>query len=94
MAHFARIEEDGTVSNVVRVHDSVENRGEDFLANTLGLGGRWVQTSYNANFRGKYAGIGDTYDEAADIFVAPVVETEPLEILVSESETQPMEITE
>jgi hypothetical protein len=36
-----------------------------------GLGGRWIQTSYNANIRGKFAGIGDTYDEANDVFVSP-----------------------
>ena len=40
------------------------------------LGGRWIQTSYNANFRGKFAGIGDTYDEANDVFVAPKLEGE------------------
>jgi hypothetical protein len=32
-----------------------------------------VQTSYNASFRGKYAGIGDTYDAANNIFSSPVV---------------------
>jgi hypothetical protein len=32
-----------------------------------------VQTSYNSNFRGKYAGIGDTYDAEANEFRSPVV---------------------
>jgi hypothetical protein len=36
------------------------------------------RTSYNGTIRGKYAGIGDTYDPVADEFVAPVVE-EPAE---------------
>ena len=94
MAHFARIDEDNIVTEVVVVDNSIESRGEDFLANDLGLGGRWVQTSYNSNFRGVYAAPGYYYDEAADIFVAPVVETLPLETTPSESETQPMEMTE
>ena len=31
----------------------------------------WKQTSYNANFRKNYAGIGDTYDAVRDAFIAP-----------------------
>lgn len=80
MAHFARIEEDNIVSEVVVVDNSIETRGQDFLANDLGLGGRWVQTSYNNNFRGVFAGVGYYYDEAADIFVPPVDDTQPMEI--------------
>ena len=72
MAHFAKIE-DGIVTNVVVVDNEHEAYGEEYL-NSLGLEGRWVQTSYNNNFRGKYAGIGDSYDEVQDIFIAPVVE--------------------
>ena len=53
------------------VPDNQEHRGEDYLANEIGLGGRWIQTSYNATIRGKFAGIGDFYDEDADIFVEP-----------------------
>jgi hypothetical protein len=77
MAHFAKIE-DGIVTNVVVVDNEHEENGEEYL-NSLGLEGRWVQTSYNANFRGKYAAIGDTYDEVADEFVGPVVEVIPVE---------------
>lgn len=73
MAHFAKIE-NGIVSQVVVVDNEHENDGEAFL-NSLGLPGTWIQTSYNANFRGKFAGIGDTYDAENDIFVAPVIET-------------------
>ncbi len=72
MAHFARIEE-GIVTQVVFIDNEHETDGENYLP-SLGLEGRWVQTSYNGNVRGKYAGIGDTYDEANDEFVAPVVE--------------------
>jgi len=34
------------------------------------FGGTWKQTSYNANFRGKYAGVGDKYDPVVDEFIA------------------------
>ena len=41
------------------------------MANELGLGGTWVQTSYNATIRKNYAGIGYTFDETRDAFIAP-----------------------
>jgi len=41
------------------------------LANDLGLGGNWIQTSYNHNIRKQYAGIGFKYDATADVFIAP-----------------------
>ena len=47
--------------------------GQAFIA-SIGLAGKWKQTSYNGNFRGTYAGIGFTYDSVNDVFVAPVVE--------------------
>ena len=72
MAHFAEIDPNGgTVLRVLVVPDEQEHRGQDFLANDLGLGGVWVQTSYNANIRFKYAGIGDTYDATRDAFISP-----------------------
>ena len=71
MAHFAEIDENNIVKRVLVVDNSLEHRGEDFLANELGLGGRWIQTSYNNNFRKQYAGIGFKYDEVNDIFIAP-----------------------
>ena len=71
MAHFAEIDRNNTVLRVLVVDNSLEVQGADFLANTLGLGGTWIQTSYNNNFRGKFAGIGDTYDSVNDVFVAP-----------------------
>lgn len=69
MAHFAKIE-NGLVTNVVVVDNEHEQDGEAYL-NSLGLNGTWIQTSYNGNIRGKFAGIGDAYDSAADIFVSP-----------------------
>ena len=67
MAHFAKIDENNTVQEVLVVPDEQEHRGEEYL-NELGLEGRWIQTSYNANFRGLYAGIGDYYNEILDVF--------------------------
>ena len=71
MAHFARINEYNIVEEVLVVDNSEEHRGQEFLANDLGLGGRWIQTSYNDKFRKQYAGVGFTYDEVKDIFIAP-----------------------
>jgi hypothetical protein len=78
MAHFARID-NGQVARVIVVSNddcgggdfpASEPIGQAFIA-SLGLAGEWKQTSYNANFRGKYAGIGDIYDAVNDVFVAP-----------------------
>lgn len=74
MAHFAEIGKDMKVLRVLVVDNSQEERGEEFLAVDCGLGGRWIQTSYNANFRAKFAGVGDIYDEVNDIFVTPPIE--------------------
>jgi hypothetical protein len=73
MAHFAEIDKDGFVVRVLVVDNSQESRGQEFLADDLGLGGTWIQTSYNSNIRGKYAGIGDFYDKTKDEFIAPVI---------------------
>jgi hypothetical protein len=71
MAHFAEINSDNIVSRVLVVSNDLEHRGADFLANDLGLGGTWIQTSYNNNIRKQYAGVGFTYDPVADVFIAP-----------------------
>lgn len=73
MAHFAELDENNKVIRVLVVDNTQEYRGEEFLSVDCSLGGKWIQTSYNANFRGKFAGIGDIYDEINDIFVAPLV---------------------
>jgi len=80
MAHFAKIE-NGIVREVIVVGNDncaggdfpeSEAAGQAFIA-SIGLSGEWRQTSYNANFRGSYAGIGDTYDAVNDVFVAPTI---------------------
>ena len=73
MAHFAEIDKDGIVLRVLVVDNSQEDRGQEFLADDLGLGGTWVQTSYNANIRGKYAAVGDKYDKKKDEFISPKI---------------------
>jgi hypothetical protein len=78
MAYFAEIS-DNLVIQVIAVANSdcdnlpfpeSEPYGQAFIA-SLGLQGQWLQTSYNGNFRGIYAGIGYTYNPELDIFVAP-----------------------
>jgi hypothetical protein len=71
MAHFAQIDENNIVTQVLVVPDNAEDRGQDYLANDLGLGGTWVQTSYNNRIRKNYAGVGFTYDAVRDAFIAP-----------------------
>jgi hypothetical protein len=73
MAHFAEINSNNKVVQVLVVPNEQEHRGQEFLAEDLGLGGTWIQTSYNHNFGGKYASIGDTWTGTE--FVTPVPET-------------------
>ena len=81
MAHFVKIE-NNIVAQVIVVSNDVcgeptlgfpdtDAAGRAFIANTLQFEGTWKQTSFNHNFRKQYAGIGFTYDEVADEFVAP-----------------------
>lgn len=79
MAHFARIQNNKVAQVIVVSNDDCgggefpdsEPVGQTFIA-SLGISGEWIQTSYNGNFRGRYAGIGFTYDPVADEFVAPL----------------------
>lgn len=77
MAHFAQINEQGTVIQVIVVNneDILDQNGQEseaigkqFCQNLLG--GEWVQTSYNNNFRKRYAGVGSSYDAVNDVFIA------------------------
>ena len=71
MAHFAEIDKNNIVLRVLVVPNSEEGRGEKYLAKDCGLGGRWIQTSYNNKFRARFAGEGMTYDEVNDVFLLP-----------------------
>lgn len=70
MAHFAKIEND-IVTQVIVIDNQFEEQGQSWINNTLGLQGEWIQTSYNDNFRGNFAGNGYTYDRENDVFIAP-----------------------
>ena len=78
MAHFSEINSEGIVQRVIVVdnNDCKDAEGNESEAvgaafcNNL-LGGIWKQTSYNANIRTNYAGIGYKYDEELDAFIAP-----------------------
>ena len=84
MAHFAEIDENNIVTRVLVVPDEQEHRGQEFLANELGLGGLWIQTSYNARIRKNYAGIGMLFDPTRDAFIAPKPECHPDKVVFDE----------
>jgi hypothetical protein len=65
MSHFAKIDSNNIVENVIVAEKDFINSGlvgDEFL---------WIQTSYNGNFRGKYAAIGDTWDKVNEVFISP-----------------------
>ena len=79
MAHFAKIGIDNTVLEVLVVNnvdcmtpqgEEKEEIGVEFLKKLTGHE-VWKQTSYNGNFRKRYAGIGYTYNSELDAFVPP-----------------------
>jgi hypothetical protein len=84
MAHFAEIDENNIVTRVLVVGDDQEHRGQEFLANDLGLGGFWIQTSYNHRIRKNYAGIGFQFDPVRDAFIPPKPECHPESITFDE----------
>jgi hypothetical protein len=76
MAHFARLE-NNVVQQVIVVNNEVapdEATGVAFCKSVYGQDTQWVQTSYNANFRGAFAGAGMTYDPIKDEFIYPTGE--------------------
>lgn len=78
MAHFAELNDKGTVLRVIVVannelmRDGAESEqcGIDFLESLYGHC-NWKQTSYSGSFRGCFAGIGYRYDSEMDMFVPP-----------------------
>ena len=77
MAHFAQLDEQNNVTQVIVVANEEllenglesESKGIAFCQSLFG--GIWVQTSYNGNVRKNYAGIGYTYDKQRDAFIPP-----------------------
>lgn len=77
MAYFAELDENHIVLRVISVSNDYvsdpapnDQAGQAFLE-SIGLIGHWKQTSFNNKIRKQFAGIGYTYDETADVFIAP-----------------------
>jgi hypothetical protein len=78
MAHFAELDKNNVVKRVIVVDnkDCCDAQGREKESIGIAhcewlLGGRWIQTSYNGNFRKRYAGIGFIYNPDIDAFVSP-----------------------
>lgn len=93
MAHFAELDETNIVKQIIVVHNNElldengnesEEKGIDFCTSLFG--GTWIKTSYNGNIRKNFAGIGSTYDEVRDAFIAPKPECHP-DIVTLDEET-------
>jgi hypothetical protein len=78
MAHFAEIGENDRVLRIIVVANEENLDGEGNENEVFGakfcrdlLGGIWKQTSYNNNFRKRFAGLNFTYDSEKDAFIPP-----------------------
>ena len=82
MAHYAELDINNKVIRVLTAcnQDIATHGGElsEEAANYFGTytpfsenGVKWVQTSYNHNFRKQYAGIGYLFDSIKNKFIAP-----------------------
>tara|TARA_R100001015_G_C4621096_1_gene178218 strand:+ start:209 stop:583 length:375 start_codon:yes stop_codon:yes gene_type:complete len=80
MAHFAQLDENNQVINVIVVADEVitnsedeevEQLGIDFCKATYGNDTNWVQTSITDSMRKQFAAIGGIYDSTKDKFIHP-----------------------
>ena len=78
MSHFAEIDNNNIVLRVL-VGPNYGDEGYQWFVDNLG--GTWVKTSYNGNIRKNYAGIGYTYDEGRDAFIAPKANCHVEEVL-------------
>lgn len=79
MAHFAQLDENNIVTQVIVVHNNElmldgeesEDKGVLFCKSLYGSDTKWKQTSYNGSFRKNYAGIGYTFDKDRNAFIPP-----------------------
>ena len=82
MAHYARVNSENIVTYVTPIPNEMitdinGNEHEEWAYKHLyetisdSLEDKWVKTSYNNNFRVRYAGIGYTYNETLDAFIPP-----------------------
>ena len=72
MAHWAELDSNNKVLRVTVGDNNDPNGDEGYQWLIDNLGGTWVQTSYNANFGGKFAAINDTWD--GENFISPTTE--------------------
>ena len=68
MSHWAELNENSIVLRVLVGDNNAPDEGEAFINS---LGGTWIKTSYNANIRKNFAGIGYSYWPELDAFVPP-----------------------
>lgn len=78
MAHFAQLDENDIVQQVIVVHNNelLDEHGYEQESNGIKFceslfGGIWIQTSYNGTFRKNFAGIGFKYDRERSAFIPP-----------------------
>jgi len=82
MAHYARVNSKNIVTYITPISNEIitdengiehEELALSHLYSTIpdSVGDRWIQTSYNNNFRKRYAGIGYIWDENLDAFIPP-----------------------
>ena len=84
MAHFVQMNGNACSQVIVVNNEVLENKpfpeseaiGIAFCKSLYGEDTEWLQTSYNATFRGRYAGSGMIYDPVEDEFNFPTVEEE------------------
>ena len=69
MAHFAKIDQNNKVIQVVVTDNNHPNNDEGYQELIDTHPGTWIKTSYNNNIRGRFAGIGMTYDSVKDKFI-------------------------
>jgi len=87
MAHFAKLNENNIVTQVIVISNNElldngtesESKGIAFCQSLFD--GNWKQTSYNDNIRKNYAGVGFTYDATRDAFIAPKANCHSEEVL-------------
>lgn len=72
MSHWAELDHNNIVLRVVVCDNNDPNGDEGYQWLIDTHGGRWVQTSYNNNFRGMFAAVGGRYDETDDRFYPPL----------------------
>lgn len=80
MAHFAQLDKNNVVLQVIVVNDKdtqtelgieSEEVGIAFCKKLFGENTKWIQTSFNSSFRGRFASVGYIYDSRTDSFLPP-----------------------